>query len=1180
MCRRMFLVATLLAGVLLASHHTWAGGGGQGPFVTNAGGAKIRTFGADGSLLSTPPRTPDPGPVGAAPAAVRTDPGESPPGGGALVPPCPASDTTGAVSRETRGEGFTVDACGRVLFDPDFTGLAPKPAAPTEVAAQVGATIDSFTTTGGSSQTWTPGGKIGLLGSADTYYLSSGYSWQSGAGSFWLTAAALDRVVVSGTTIRYLLVPPPDGVLYRQIDYDLGEHSAQGELGVAGPLVIEATPGSNRAVMRGVAMVVSNDPTWYGEPRFNYYRAIVGSVVPFEITYALASGAWDVGTFDHAFSYSTSGRVDFAHPVSAPLPVELLVVGPTQVLQGTSVQYRATARYENGQTKDVTGRANWAVDPAALASISGGLLGVGRIETPQAQLTIRATYTEGDRTLQGVLPVLCRAQLPEVDVTTWPMFQADSRHTGYRPLSFRPEQFVLRWQRDVVRGVGLNPVTAADGKVFCTLRVYFGTLESLHTLDAKDGTKLWSKTFSNVFSVNPPSYAYGNVYVQTGNHGSDTWLRAYQADNGNPVFQSPHSAQWERYFAPTIDDGKVYVNGGYYGGMYAFDAISGRQLWFLSLPQYDQWTPAVSADQVIAYVGEYTPGLYVARRSSGTLDFTIPDPDFDWNGWSMDLAPVLGGHDDVIAIHDGRLISFDLANRVIRWQLARGFTGQPCVAHEAIYAIDGGRLVVLDEVTHADLWSWQPSRGSLAGTMIVTDSHLFACSADSVFAVDLVTHKRVWSYPASGQLALGNQTLYVAAPTGNLTAIAAPPIASFARADAGRDTTVECASRAGAGTPVRLDGNASQGEGLTYLWSANGVTFDNATSLTPTGLFPVGTTPVVLEVHSDSQVARDTVLVTVTDTRAPNLILSLGPYVLWPPNHRMVAIRASVASDDACDPSPAIRLISVSSSEQDLTAEPGDLPDDIQGAELGTADLEFALRAERTGGGSGRVYTICYESRDAAGNATRLCEAVTVPHDQSGRARLTALAGGPSLTLFGAPSHDVRSIALGSITVGSGDADLLCAAAEGSAYGDVDGDGFEDAVFTLSPGPAGRSIAPESVLYARWRSGRLDHVATLFGDAVLDVPAASPQPAFAAQVVPNPVRACATLRYVLPREGHVRLLVFEVTGRVVARLVDRRESAGAHEATFVDPVRTGSQFYLYRLEWEGQSRAGKFVLVR
>jgi outer membrane protein assembly factor BamB len=353
----------------------------------------------------------------------------------------------------------------------------------------------------------------------------------------------------------------------------------------------------------------------------------------------------------------------------------------------------------------------------------------------------------------------------------WPMFQGDARHTGYLPVSLDPSLFSLRWQKDVGGIYSLNPVSAGDGKVFVSLVTYFNDVTSLFALRSVDGSTLWSKGFGDIFSVNPPSYAYGNVYVQTGNHGDDTWLRAFNATTGAPVFQAPHEAQWERYFAPTVYDGKIYVNGGYYGGMYGFDALTGAQLFFAALPQYDQWTPAVAGGTAYAYLGEYTPGLYGKDRLTGAQVLFIPDFDFDWNGWSMNMAPVIGTHDDVIAIHDGRLISFDTAQGTIRWQVQAQFTGQPSLAHEQIYVINGNRLYVLDELTHAELWWWQPPTGTPAGPVIVTDSHALVSTASAVYAVDLTTGQSVWSYPAGGHLALADATLYIASADGMLTAI-------------------------------------------------------------------------------------------------------------------------------------------------------------------------------------------------------------------------------------------------------------------------------------------------------------------------------------------------------------------------------------------------------------------------
>jgi len=44
----------------------------------------------------------------------------------------------------------------------------------------------------------------------------------------------------------------------------------------------------------------------------------------------------------------------------------------------------------------------------------------------------------------------------------------------------------------------------------------------------------------------------------------------------------------------------------------------------------------------------------------------------------------------------------------------------------------------------------------------------------------------------------------------------------------------------------------------------------------------------------------------------------------------------------------------------------GDTPSDIAGAAFGTDDRSFQLRAERQGGGAGRVCTITYSATDAS----------------------------------------------------------------------------------------------------------------------------------------------------------------------------------------------------------------------
>jgi len=119
------------------------------------------------------------------------------------------------------------------------------------------------------------------------------------------------------------------------------------------------------------------------------------------------------------------------------------------------------------------------------------------------------------------------------------------------------------------------------------------------------------------------------------------------------------------------------------------------------------------------------------------------------------------------------------------------------------------------------------------------------------------------------------------------------------------------------------------------------------------------------------------------DTTAPEISVTVSPDMLWPPNHKMVDIVATVTVSDICDAAPTVVLTSVTNNEPDDAKGNGDgnTVNDIQGAEIGTEDYEFQLRAERAGKGDGRVYTITYTVTDASGNSASASATVVVPHD-------------------------------------------------------------------------------------------------------------------------------------------------------------------------------------------------------
>lgn len=119
--------------------------------------------------------------------------------------------------------------------------------------------------------------------------------------------------------------------------------------------------------------------------------------------------------------------------------------------------------------------------------------------------------------------------------------------------------------------------------------------------------------------------------------------------------------------------------------------------------------------------------------------------------------------------------------------------------------------------------------------------------------------------------------------------------------------------------------------------------------------------------------------VRVIDVTPPAIAISLSPDVLDTPNHELVSIVATVTATDDYDPNAAVELVTVTSDEPDNGLGDGDTDGDIAGVDTGTDDRAFELRAERSGLGDGRVYTVVYRATDASGNSSEATATVRVP---------------------------------------------------------------------------------------------------------------------------------------------------------------------------------------------------------
>jgi endo-1,4-beta-xylanase len=90
-----------------------------------------------------------------------------------------------------------------------------------------------------------------------------------------------------------------------------------------------------------------------------------------------------------------------------------------------------------------------------------------------------------------------------------------------------------------------------------------------------------------------------------------------------------------------------------------------------------------------------------------------------------------------------------------------------------------------------------------------------------------------------------------------------------------------------------------------------------------------------------------------------------------------VTVDADVTVTDETSGPAGFELVAVRSSEPDRGTGEGD----VVGWTPGTADASGQLRAERSGNGHGRVYTLEFVGRDRAGNETTCTNTVRVPHD-------------------------------------------------------------------------------------------------------------------------------------------------------------------------------------------------------
>jgi len=366
----------------------------------------------------------------------------------------------------------------------------------------------------------------------------------------------------------------------------------------------------------------------------------------------------------------------------------------------------------------------------------------------------------------------------------WTTYGNNPAHTGYFPGTLGGLTFVEKWKVPMPSSSIKEPVIGG-GRVFVTAGWYYGNMY-LIALDAETGSPIKTNNFGSWFSINPPTYADGAVYLQLADSSSSRIAR-FDAGTLATNWMTTFTSQGYYYLAPVVVDGTVYADTGYYVELSAYNRTNGALRFSVPLigNGCDEWTPAYSGGKAYTWVNGY---FSEHNPTTGSRNWTLTNATQSEFLYSMERT---------LAIADGRayftskskLMAVNLSTHLNLWEVSGNFSGTPAVANGIVYTISNS--VVTAFTTNGVFvrnYDTAKSTEKLLGQLIVTDDVVIAAGSYGVYVfrlADGVIHQLISSYRTScycytsSKISLANNTLHVASGDGNVYAYTASNLVEF-----------------------------------------------------------------------------------------------------------------------------------------------------------------------------------------------------------------------------------------------------------------------------------------------------------------------------------------------------------------------------------------------------------------
>lgn len=357
---------------------------------------------------------------------------------------------------------------------------------------------------------------------------------------------------------------------------------------------------------------------------------------------------------------------------------------------------------------------------------------------------------------------VCASAQTDLSVT----YQITPSHTGaIRTAGVKPPLSV-KWSV-AVTGTASYPIIA-DGMVFVIGGGSESTPSTLYGLNGATGATVWTQPIpTGLVSWIGAAYENGTLFLIT--NGTTQFdaggIFAFAASDGHQVWSAKLSGQYSFSSSPSALKGIVYTGGAGSGGtVYAVSETNGETLWTASVENGDSSTPAVTANGV--YVSYACPQTYRFNAKTGK-------PVWHYSGACE------GGGGETAVVYQGLVYVRDLYGystdgitlNAATGALVGGFNSHfmPAFLGKRAFYTEPDTLTAVNLTSGKTLWTAMPSGGeTYSCSPIVVNGVVYAgSSAGNLIGYESGNGKEVFSMNLGQAISCGE---YFAIPQAGMGA--------------------------------------------------------------------------------------------------------------------------------------------------------------------------------------------------------------------------------------------------------------------------------------------------------------------------------------------------------------------------------------------------------------------------